>query len=97
MWLIDSFFVLLCKDFTSSHRYKTIQIQNRIKNYFQQSQCENLGRLPSKAGWIDAEMIEQKSVVVEDDIDESAVVEASTVAVENVEAAAVASFVVAVK
>ena len=42
-------------------------------------------------------MIEQKSVVVEDDIDESAVVEASTVAVENVEAAAVASFVVAVK
>ena len=68
-----------------------------IKNYSQQSQRENLGRLPSKAGWIDTEMIEQKSVAVEDDIGESAVVEASTVAVENVEVAAVASIVAAVK
>ena len=42
-------------------------------------------------------MIDQKSVAVEDDIDESAVVEASTVAVEHVEVAAVASIVVAVK
>ena len=49
------------------------------------------------AGWIDTVMIDQKSVAVEDDIGESAVVEASTVAVEHVEVAAVASIVVAVK
>ena len=54
-------------------------------------------RLPSKAGWLDTVMIEQKSVAVEDDTAEGAVVEASTVAVENVEVAAVASIVAAVK
>jgi len=41
-------------------------------------------------------MIDQKIVAVEDDIGESAVVEASTVAVEHVEVAAVVSIVVAV-